>query len=78
MATIHVEMREGERWDDIADAFMGWCLREKQLTSGGCCEGDAITPSDGRRYAAINMPDHSPHLVELLYEWALREGRTIK
>lgn len=76
--TINVEMREGEGWAEVADAFMRWCVQEKKLVRGGCHEGDAVAFSDGRRYAAISIPDHSLALVAFLHEWAAREGRAIR
>jgi hypothetical protein len=76
--TEHVEMREDEDWRDVADAFMKYCLAEKNLAAGGCHEGDPIPVSDGRRYAAISIPDHSSFLIDHLHEWAARERRDIK
>jgi hypothetical protein len=76
--TRHLEMREGERWADVADSFMEWCVQEKKLSRGGCHEGDLVAFGDGRRYAAVSIPDHSPDLLTLLHEWAVREGRSIR
>jgi hypothetical protein len=76
--TRHIEMREGEHWSDVADSFMGWCLQEKKLSRGGCHEGDPVAFGDGRRYAAVSIPDHSPDLLTLVHEWAVREGRSIR
>ena len=42
----------------------------KQMANGGCHEGDAGGPADGRRYAVLLIPDHSPALVDYLREWA--------
>ena len=75
--TRHVEMRAGEHWADVAQAFMEWCFREKKLGRGGCHEGDPVLSSEGHRYAAISFPDHSPDLAILLDEWAAQEGRAI-
>lgn len=75
--TIHVEMRHGERWADVVDAFMLWCLNAKGVTNAGCHEGDAFTSEDGSRYAAISIPDHGLDLAGYLSEWAAREGRAL-
>jgi hypothetical protein len=71
-------MRSGERWVDVAEAFMRWCLHEKKPAGAGCHEGDAAAFADGRRYAAISIPDHSAGLVILLHEWAALERRAIR
>jgi hypothetical protein len=75
--TRHVEMREGERWEDVAQAFLQYCLKEKQVVCGGCHEGDSVAATDARLYATISIPDHSPGLLSFLHEWAAREGRAI-
>lgn len=74
--TIYVEMRDGERWQDVAEAFMLWCHQQRQVATGGCHQGDAGGPADGR-YAAVSIPDHSPDLVGHLREWAASEGRRV-
>jgi hypothetical protein len=71
-------MRGNEKWSDITREFLEWCHREKKLLNGGCHEGDAISSTDGLRYAAISIPDHSPKILGYLIEWAGLEGRTIK
>ncbi len=76
--TSHVEMRQSEQWTDVAEAFVMWCLHEKQISSGGCHEGDAVVFADGKRYAAISIPDQSPQLIDYLNEWAEREGRAVR
>ncbi len=76
--TRHIEMREGERWEDVAQAFMEWCLREKRVVRGGCHEGNVTASPDGRQYAAIAIPDHSTDLLLLLHEWAVKAGRTVR
>jgi hypothetical protein len=75
--TTYVEMRNGERWQDVAGAFMLWCHQRQQLADGGCHEGDSGGPADGRRYAAISTPDHSLALAGYLREWAASEGRRV-
>jgi hypothetical protein len=75
--TTYVEMRDGEEWQEVAGAFMLWCQQQRQVVRGGCHEGDAGGPTDGRRYAAVSIPDHSPSLVVFLREWAASEGRRI-
>ena len=55
--TRHVELRDGESWADVADAFMAWCLQEKKVARGGCHQGDPVLSDDGRRYATIAIPD---------------------
>ena len=75
--TTYVEMRAGERWHDLTGAFMRWCQQQKQLSSGGCHEGDPGGPDDGRQYAAVSIPDHSPALVGYLREWAALQGRRV-
>jgi hypothetical protein len=75
--TSHVEMRHGEQWADVSGAFILWCVNEKGVTKAGCHEGDPVAPNDGRRYAAISIPDHSPELASYLGEWAAREGRRL-
>jgi hypothetical protein len=74
-ATVYVELRDGEQWQDIARQFLLWCHQNKQV-AGGCHEGDPGGPADGRRYAAVSVPDHSPALV-YLREWAESEGRAV-
>jgi hypothetical protein len=76
--TRYIEMRDGERWADGAEAFMRWRLHAKKVAGGGCHEGDAVASADGRRYAAISIPDHSPDLLIYLREWAVWEGRTVR
>lgn len=76
--TQHVEMREGEDWQDIANSFMTYSLQKNPKMTGGCHEGDPIPSTDGRRYAAISVPDHSLYLLEYLREWAARDGRSIQ
>jgi hypothetical protein len=76
--TRHVEMRLGESWDALTGDFMAWCCHEKRLRSGGCHEGDAKEFGDDRRYAAITVPEHSPHILEYLHEWARLQGRIVK
>jgi hypothetical protein len=75
--TKYVEMREGERWKDVAEAFLRWCDQHKGMTTGGRHEGDAGGPADGRRYAALSIPHHSATLADHLSEWAISEGRAI-
>jgi hypothetical protein len=75
--TRHIEMRASERWADVVRAFLGWCVHEKNVSAGGCHEGDAARSPDGKRYAAISVPDHSPDLITYLGEWAAMEGRAI-
>ncbi len=76
--TSYIELRAGERWRDVADAFMTYCARELRLDRCGCHEGDADgAPSDGKRYAAISIPEHSAFLHTHLREWASKEHRTI-
>jgi hypothetical protein len=76
--TRHVEMRTGERWADVVRAFLGWCVREKGVSAGGCHEGDAAPSPDAKHFAAISVPDHSPELISYLSEWAAQEGRAIR
>ena len=72
--TSYIELRAGERWRDVADAFMTYCARELCLDQCGCHEGDADgAPSDGKRYAAILIPEHSAFLHAHLREWASKE-----
>ena len=75
--TRHVELRPGEQWRDVTEAFMKFCSESKAVTKGGCHEGDPVPTSDGRRYAAIAIPDHSAFLIDYLEDWALRENRQI-
>jgi hypothetical protein len=75
--TTYVEMRDGERWQDVAGAFLVWCHRHKEVAAGGCHQGDPGGPADGRRYAAVSIPDHNPALAGLLREWAVSESRRI-
>jgi hypothetical protein len=75
--TSYVEMREGEEWQDVARAFLMWCTHHKRVVNAGCHEGDSGGPSDGRRYAAISIPDHSPALLNYLREWATSDGRSL-
>jgi hypothetical protein len=75
--TKHVEMREGEQWSDVAEAFLTWCFREKGKRNAGCHEGDPIVSPDQKRYAAISIPDHTPDLVNHLFEWAKQDGRKL-
>lgn len=77
MTTVYVELRDGERWQDVAGVFMQWCHQHKQQAKGGCHEGDPGGPADGRRYAAVSVPNHSPALVGYLREWAACEGRQV-
>ena len=75
--TIQIEMRLEEQWEDVADEFMLWCVVQKQMAIGGFHEGDAADSADGRRYAAIAIPDHSEKLFGYLGEWASSVGRRI-
>jgi hypothetical protein len=75
--THYVEMRDEERWPDVAAAFLSWCVRHKRVILGGCHEGDAGGPADGRRYAAMAIPDPNPALSVYLREWAVAEGRRL-
>jgi hypothetical protein len=75
--TVYVEMHNGERWQDVAGAFLQWWIQRGQVASGGCHEGDAGGPADGRRYAAISVPDHNLTLADNLREWAALEGRRV-
>ena len=74
--TSYIEMREGEQWQDVAGGFMSYCAREIKLDRIGCHNADGA-PSDGKRYAAISIPDHSVVLLTHLREWACRERRAI-
>ena len=76
-STTYVEMMDGERWQDVARAFLLWCHQHNRVATGGCHEGDPGGPADGRRYASISIPDHSPALVDHLKEWADSEGRWV-
>jgi ribosomal protein L37AE/L43A len=76
-ATVYVELRGGELWQDVAGAFMLWCHQHQGKTTGGCHEGDPGGPADGRRYAAVSLPDHTPTLVGFLREWAAVVGRRV-
>jgi hypothetical protein len=76
--TRHIEMRNDERWGDVAEHFLRYCVEQQKFTTGGCHEGDPIPSSDGKQYAAISVPEHSAYLVRLLEEWATMEARSIK
>jgi hypothetical protein len=78
MLTLYVEMREGEDWKSVAELFMRYCVMEKKLISGGCHEGDSMPTENGRRYAAISIPNQNAFLVDCLVEWTTRERRNIK
>jgi hypothetical protein len=75
--TVYVELWNGEQWQDVVEAFMAWCHQHRHVGTGGCNEGDEGGPSDGRRYAAISIPDHSPALAGYLGEWAATVGRSV-
>jgi hypothetical protein len=75
--TIHVERRDGESWNDVASAFMRFCMQRHGCSRAGCFEGDQIGQQDVQRYAAISIPNHSLQLVDYLREWASSEGRNI-
>ncbi len=75
--TLYVELRDGEQWQDVAGAFLQWCYGQKHVRTDGCHEGEPGGPADGRRYAAISVPDHSRDLVGYLREWAAADGREI-
>ena len=76
--TSYIEMRVGEQWQDVAGAFMTYCAREMKLDRCGCHEGEPDgAPSDGKRYAALSIPDHSLFLLTHLLDWASGERRAI-
>jgi len=74
--TVYVELWDGERWPDLTGAFLLWCHQHKGA-AGGCHEGNPGGPTDGRRYAAVSIPDHNPALVGYLRAWAAAEGRGV-
>jgi hypothetical protein len=56
---------------------MEWRSDEKNLSNGGCHEGDAVASADGKRYAAISIPDRNLEHIGHLHEWAKREERAL-
>lgn len=77
MATdILIEQLEGESWEQLTSPFMEFCIAQKQVSSGGCHEGDNNpTVVDGKTFASVAFPDHAADLISHLAEWAATEGR---
>ena len=75
----YIELRPGEQWRDVADAFTSYCTRELRLDQCAFEEGDAArAPQDGKRYAAIYIRQHSSFLNTHLLDWAYSQHRAFK